>query len=271
MKPSFVYEPAVPWPSNVRALVTARSGGVSVGGCESFNLAVHVEDDPKAVAANRFALEQYLVGSKPMWLKQVHGLRVVDLDAVSDFQADQIEADGSITAALNKACAVLTADCLPILLASSDGSQVAAVHAGWRGLADGILGRAINAFVQPAQDLIAYLGPGISQLHYEVGGEVIDQVLARGKQFSHQYLSTCSEQTKNSFADALEGSFTASLNLRPNKFQLDLYAIAKAQLTALGVQQIYGGDYCTFSDDRWYSHRQNPQGGRFASLIWKIS
>ncbi|MCE2027402.1 peptidoglycan editing factor PgeF [Sessilibacter corallicola] len=293
MDESSFYIPDVPWPGNVRALVTTRLGGVSQGAKAGFNLADHVNDDAESVAANRQQLSEKLAqapGVCPQlnWLQQVHECRVAELSTEVADQSNRIHtpADAAFATDSGKACCILTADCMPVLMSSNTGNAVAAAHAGWRGLAAGVLldtlaeFRAIENRVY--SEFVVYLGPAISGKNYEVGNEVKTQVLQYSSSIAEKVLcvldgqelhaKTTIQSTKNQrhieqlYRSLIESCFCNSQN--PNKYLFDLYALAKAQLSLLNMTKIYGGNYCTYDDERWYSHRQNAQSGRFASLIW---
>jgi YfiH family protein len=230
----------------VRAVATTRSGGCSRGVYAALNLGDHVGDDPAAVEANRRCLRQFLdLPAEPLWLQQVHGTAVADADAVSGpATADAIVARGA-----GQACVVMTADCLPVIFCNAAGTQVAAAHAGWRGLAAGVLEASVAALLgnvaSPAM-LMAWIGPAISAAAYEVGAEVREAFLA---------------------ADPAAAS-AFSANAR-GRWQLDLVAIARRRLAAVGVQRVYGGALCTAGDPgRFFSHRRDGHCGRQATLIW---
>jgi hypothetical protein len=207
----------------------------------SNNLATHVGDDLQTVALNRQQLQAQLGIAEPLWLSQIHGHKVVDVHSPQN-----IEADGSISSSPGAVCAVLTADCLPVLLYDKAGTEVAAIHCGWRGLAQGIIGQAVSRFNCSANAVSAYLGPAISARAYEVGEEVVSAFA----NFQTDKIATVNQQN-------------------PGHFFLDLYAVARLQLQALGVSAIYGGDHCCFSEEeRFYSYRRDGQTGRMASLIW---
>lgn len=235
--------PDWPAPSHVHAYATLRHGGVSAGPYANLNLGSHVGDDPAAVADNRRRLAAALeLPEEPRWLEQVHGTRVLDLDSES------IEpADGAATARAGVVCAVLTADCLPVLLTDRRGRCVGAAHAGWRGLLKGVLPAAVTALDAPPDEVLAWLGPAIGQPAFEVGDEVRDAFAANG--FS----------TERSFLPNPRG-----------RWQADLYALAVESLHRAGVTAIYGGGYCTFQDStRFFSHRREAPCGRMATLIWR--
>lgn len=232
------------WPAHprVRACVTTRIGGISEMPFDSFNLGVHVGDAPDAVAANRGKLQQ-LIGCEPAWLSQVHSSIAVEADPHTCPAAD-----ASWTAETGIACAVLTADCLPVLISDLAGTRVAAAHAGWRGLAAGMLEATVAAMDIPADQLIAWFGPAIGPAAFEVGGEVRDA-----------YVSGHAEAAS---------AFVPSANA--GRFMADIYQLARIRLSACGVAAVYGGGLCTFTDPRFYSYRRAAQTGRFASLVWLV-
>jgi hypothetical protein len=233
--------PDWPAPAGVRAAVSLRTGGVSAPPFDSLNLGDHVGDEPDAVRDNRRRLAAALgLPAAPSWLQQVHGRRVVDLD---EARVVVPEADAAMTARPGRVCAVLTADCLPVLLCRADGSAVAAVHAGWRGLAAGVLESAVAALAAPGEGLMAWLGPAIGPASYEVDDAVRD-----------------------AFPGAPAEAFRPT---RPGHYQADLYALARQRLQRLGVTAIHGGGFCTRADEaRFFSYRRDGRTGRFASLIW---
>lgn len=232
------------WPahSRVRACVTTRSGGVSDVPFDSFNLGVHVGDAPDAVAANRQRLQQ-TIGCEPSWLSQIHSSIAVEADPRACPTAD-----ASWTAEAGVACAVLTADCLPVLFSDLAGTRVAAAHAGWRGLAGGMLEATVAALETPSDQLMAWLGPAIGPAAFEVGGEVRDAFVTQHMEAS--------------------GAFVPSRN--PGRFMADIYQLARIRLSACGIAAVYGGGFCTVSDPRFYSYRRAAQTGRFASLVWLV-
>jgi len=233
--------PQWPAPARVRALSTIRAGGCSRGPYASLNLATRVGDDPAAVERNREVLRGVL-GLDPLWLHQVHGTGVVDAESVPAL----VQADAAVARTRHRACAVLTADCLPVLLAERDGAAVAAVHAGWRGLAAGVLEAAVARMGVAGERLLAWLGPAIGQAAYEVGGDV------RGAFVSED--------------PAAAGAFRAG---GPDKYHADLYALARLRLARLGVTAVHGGGWCTFAErDRFYSYRRDGATGRMATVIW---
>ena len=233
------FAPDWPAPPNVRAWVTERGSAARYG---TLNLALHVDDDANAVAANRARLRAALdLPSEPRWLTQVHGVRVLDLDRERGG-----EADGAVTRKAQVVCAVLTADCLPVLLCDREGRQVGVAHAGWRGLLNGVLPAAVAAFGCEPKDLIAWLGPAIGQAAYEVGAEVRDAFAARSPAASRRFLR----------------------NARGG-WQADLTGLAHDALAAAGVRSLHGGGFCTYTErERFFSHRREAPCGRMGTLIW---
>lgn len=232
--------PDWPAPDSVKAVVTTRSGGVSQPPFDSFNLGDHVDDRPEAVAANRQRLQRAL-GSEPAWMSQVHSNVVVEADPQA-----RPTADACWTTRKGVACAVLTADCLPVLFCDSAGSRVAAAHAGWRGLAAGMLEATVVALGESPTQLMAWLGPAIGPGRFEVGAEVREA-------FVSQHAAACE-------------AFTLSDN--PGRYMADIYQLARIRLAACNVTAVFGGGFCTVSDPRFYSYRRAARTGRFASLIW---
>jgi YfiH family protein len=243
-----VIRPDWPAPANVLALTTTRLGGGSAPPFDSFNLGDHVGDDAAAVAANRQTLLDHCAGLRAVgWLEQVHGTGVVAADA----QRKQ-RADAQFTRARNLACAIMTADCLPVLFCDRDGAQVAAAHAGWRGLCAGVLEKTVATFADPAR-VLAWFGPAIGPANFEVGAEVREQFLSA---------------TSNSvaLAEQIAACFRAA---GPQNYYADIYALASARLRAVGVDAIYGGGLCTVADRaRFYSYRRDGRCGRMATLIY---
>ncbi|WP_340666065.1 peptidoglycan editing factor PgeF [Rhodocyclus gracilis] len=233
-------------PPSVRTLLTTRQGGFSQGAFAGFNLAMHVADDPRAVAANR-ALLATALPSPPHWLEQVHGVEVVELFSPASPDAVPPRADAAITRQAGVVCAVLTADCLPVLLCDREGSVVGAAHAGWRGLCGGVIERTVAAMACPPERLYAFFGPAIGSTAFVVGDEVRAAFLA--------------VDAADSAAFRAQGE---------GKWLADLYALARERLRRLGVAQITGGQACTFRDaERFYSYRRDGSCGRMASLIWR--
>jgi YfiH family protein len=232
-----------PAPPNVRAVATTRAGGVSVGAFASLNLGSHVGDDAHAVSENRLRLRTALeLPRDPAWLNQVHGHAVVEATS----RDAPPTADASFSRSPGQACVVLTADCLPVLLCDRDGTRVAAAHAGWRGLAGGVVESALRAMAVAPDRVLAWLGPAIEQDMFEVGPEVRDRFVARS-------------------ADNA-GAF------KPNergRWQADLYDLARRELARLGVTQVFGGGLRCYADrDRFYSYRRDGKTGRLATLVW---
>ncbi len=242
------FEPDWPAPRGVHALSTCR-GGVGNGGMShapyaQFNLGEHVGDDPAAVAENRRRLKAWArLPEEPSWLAQVHGVTVANLDSSAPYGT----ADAAIARGWGKVCAILTADCLPIVFTTDIGDRVAAVHAGWRGLVAGDIEATVSAMGGPAGRLLAWLGPAIGPRHFEVGAEV-----------------------RAAFVGA---DPEAAVAFEPNargRFMADLGLLARQRLANLGVGHIYGGGECTFARaDRYYSHRRDGITGRQATLIWR--
>lgn len=240
-----ILTPDWPAPPNVRAVCSTRIGGCSLGRYASLNLGGHVQDNPPQVAENRLRYQRLSqMPSAPVWLEQVHGTHVVQLRQGS--KAGET-ADAAVTTEAGVVATVMTADCLPLLLCDNQGTQVAAVHAGWRGLCNGIIEATVAHFNCPAQVMV-YLGPAISQAAFEVGAEVRDAFLKHGNNAS--------------------AAFVAQNN---GKFRADLYQLARQRLHLCGVTQIYGGQYCTYQQaDSFFSYRRDGQTGRMASSIWLI-
>lgn len=235
--------PDWPAPSGVRAAFTLRAGGVSAPPYDSLNVAAHVGDLPACVAENRRRLrEQLRLPGEPAWLEQVHGTDVAELDG----QEAGAPADAVITRRAGRVCAVQVADCMPVLFAARDASVVGVAHAGWRGLAAGVLEATVARLGVPPAGLIAWLGPAISARHFEVGSEVRAAFVARDA----------------GAADAF------AANAR-GRWQCDLVALARRRLAALGIVSVSGGEWCTHSDrERFFSFRRDGQCGRMAALIW---
>ncbi|WP_019882141.1 MULTISPECIES: peptidoglycan editing factor PgeF [unclassified Methylophilus] len=232
--------PDWPAPANVKALQTTRNGGVSMGVYASLNLGDHVKDQPQHVAANRQLLSAYMP-SEPVWLNQVHGVRVIDAALSSCLES----ADASFSSRKQVVCVTMTADCLPVLLCDQAGTAVAAIHAGWRSLCDGVIEATIAAMPVPANQLMAWLGPAIGPEAFEVGGEVRAQFMAQDTQ--------------------AESAFKA----KGDKWLGDLYTIAGQRLQTLGVTQVYGGGRCTYSEpETFFSFRRDGDTGRMGSFIW---
>lgn len=235
--------PDWPAPARVRALITTRNGGASRGPYASFNLGLHSGDEHAAVQANRAAL-QSLLPQAPRWLDQQHGTTVVEADDIASPPA----ADASIARQAGTVCAILVADCIPVLFSDRAGTLVAAAHAGWRGLAGGVIENTVQCTGAMPAKLLAYLGPGIGPRAFEVGADV-----------------------RATFVDRDPAAVQAFAPLGRNKWLADLYALARGALTRAGVTAIYGGGLCTVSDpQRFYSYRRDRVTGRMAALIWRL-
>jgi polyphenol oxidase len=245
VKPTWTV-PDWPAPAGVRALSTHRGGGVSAPPYASLNLGGHVEDSPAAVAENRRRLAAAAeLPAEPVWLSQVHGATVADLDAAQI--VGLAPADAAFTRRAGRVCAILTADCLAILLTSETGDLVAAAHAGWRGLAGGVIEATVRALTVPPATLLAWLGPAIGPQNFEVGPEVREALLQGDP----------------------GGQAAFVLNTR-GRFMADLPQLARRRLEAAGVGRIYGGGECTHADgEQYFSHRRDGVTGRQASLIWR--
>jgi YfiH family protein len=237
--------PDWPAPPGVWASCTTRGGGVSLGAYAGLNLGDHVGDDPESVAANRAQLRVRLaLPGEPLWLRQVHGCAVVGGSAGDGPGA--CEADAAVALGPGTVCAVLTADCLPILLCDRAGTRVAAVHAGWRGLAAGVCEAAVARMQASPADLLAWLGPAIGPGAFEVGSEV-----------------------RCAFLAADPGATGAFRPSPAGRWLADIYLLARRRLAALGVDSVWGGGLCTFDDaQRFFSYRRDGVTGRMASLIW---
>ena len=233
------------FPSNIKLLSTPRhlEGGYSKGNFDNFNLALHVNDEKSTVLANRALLfKHYNLPSAPAWINQTHSNISVDADAISSI----VDADASYSKKLGTVCGVLTADCLPVFISNKEGTAIGVAHAGWRGLVDGIIESLIESFDCNGEDLVVHLGPAISQLSFEVGGEVKSQYLSKNQNFE---------------------SCFAYIN---NKYYLDLYDAARVVLKSFGVSSISGGDRCTYKEsNQYFSYRRDGKcSGRMAHLIW---
>ena len=233
-------------PSGVSLAFSTREGGCSQPPYASLNLGLHVGDDPKMVVANRQLIEQQLtLPAKPVWLEQTHSIDVVEAD-----NSQVINADGSYSQSKNQVCVVMTADCLPVLLCDENGTEVAAVHAGWRGLCDGIIEVAVNKFSHKPAELIAYLGPAIGPMAFEVGAEVKAQFEAKHPQTSQFFSGHKNAQGEQ-------------------KYMADIQGLAEFRLALLGVKRIYADKRCTVTEDNaFFSYRRDGITGRMASFIW---
>jgi polyphenol oxidase len=239
-----VLVPQWPAPATVHAAFTLRTGGVSTGRFASLNVGLHVGDAPEAVAENRRRVRVQLdLPQEPAWVEQVHGIDVYDADRGAPSAP---QADAAIARRTGCICAVQVADCLPVLLAASDGAVVAAVHAGWRGLAAGVLEASVRRLCLDPERLLAWLGPAIGPAHFEVGEEVRAAFMAKDREAAR--------------------AFTANPR---GRWQCDLAALARQRLRRLGISAVFGGEWCTFADpQRFFSHRRDAACGRMAALIW---
>ena len=243
-------------PKNVRALTTTRMGGVSMPPFESLNMGGRTGDNINDVAENRKRLitaEQ--IPSEPYWLNQTHSTVALDISQIKLQPPTGIvnnkqifEADAAYTHQAKQVCVVLTADCMPLLFCSSKGDEVAAAHAGWRGLCNGILEETVKKFSCKPSEIMVWMGPAISAKKYEVGEEI-------KKQFE-----VIDPEAKSAFK---------LINIPEQKYLADLYLIAKQRLNSIGVNKIFGGDYCTYTEqDKFFSYRRENRTGRMASMIW---
>ncbi len=240
-------QPHWPQPARVRSCSTTRQGGVSLPPYDWLNLGSHVGDDPLSVSANRLRLiDLASLPAAPHWLEQVHGTHVVRLTCTTPYSPTLV-ADAAYTHHPGVVCAAMTADCLPVLFASRAGDEVAAAHAGWRGLCAGVLEKTVAEFSARPSDIIAWLGPAIGPQQFEVGDEVRDAFML------------------------IDSRADAAFKPRGNKFLADIYHLARLRLKSCGVTHIYGGEYCTVTDStKFYSYRREVNTGRLASLIWLI-
>lgn len=232
--------PDWPAPANVKAIQTTRRGGLSVKPYDTLNLGSHVQDNSVTVAQNRQLLSHYLP-SEPVWLNQVHGIEVVDAAQCTCVP----EADAAFARQRSVVCVTMTADCLPVLLCDKQGTVVAAVHAGWRSLCDGVIETTVKKMQASPADLMAWLGPAIGPQAFEVGGEVKAAFVAKDAQSEIAFIS------------------------HGDKWLGNLYLIAKQRLANVGVSAVYGGEECTYSQpEKYFSFRRDGITGRMASLIW---
>jgi YfiH family protein len=235
--------PHWPAPRNVRAVITTRAGGVSPAPYDSMNFGLRSGDLEANVRRNRALLREHLP-AEPAWLRQVHGHRVVNAASAQD----DAEADAAVAHQAGQVCVVMAADCMPVLLCDRGGRAVGAAHAGWRGLAGGVIEAAVHELGVPAQDVLTYLGPCIGPANFEVGEDVLAAFTAQDAQAANAFRPYPG---------------------RPGKWLCDLYALARQRLHAVGVRAVYGGGFCTVNDPRFFSHRRDQgKSGRMAGLIW---
>lgn len=243
----FLPRPDWPAPTKVQVRVTDREGGVSDGACSSFNLGFHVEDKPDCVSENRRRLQAALPDVTALqWVRQVHGTAVLSADHETAREVE--EADAIYTRERQLACCIMTADCLPVCFSDRQGTEIAIAHAGWRGLAAGVLEATLEKFSAAPEGILAWLGPAIGPCHFEVGDEV-----------------------KTAFIDSMgKGAGEAfQAGRQQDKWMADLYALARLRLQAAGLKAISGGGACTYCDEeKFYSYRRNSHTGRFATLIY---
>ncbi|MFO7189924.1 MAG: peptidoglycan editing factor PgeF [Pseudomonadota bacterium] len=233
--------PDWPAPPSVKAFITTRAGGVSAGPYASFNPSPRVGDDPAAVERNLEILRSVLPAD-PVWLRQVHGTQVVDAASAAPYT----EADGSVAHVRHIVCGVWTADCMPVLFADREGHAVGVAHAGWRGLAAGVLEATLARLGVAPERVMAYLGPAISQRAFEVGNDVYEAFVNDDPEAADAFLPGAA-----------------------GKYHADLYALARLRLARAGVKEVYGGGFCTYTQaERFYSFRRDRVTGRMASLIW---
>ena len=229
-------------PGNIAAFTTLRHGaGHSVAPFDTFNLGLRSGDDAAVVERNRTELhDRFGLPSHPRWLRQVHGTRVV-----VEPDADEPEADAAVTRHRGTVLAILTADCMPVVFASRDGDELGAAHAGWRGLAAGVLEATLDAMHTPREKIVAWLGPAAGQASYEVGAEVFDAFVAQNPAAAAAFVPT-----------------------RPGHSRVDLYALARQRLAHAGVMDVQGGGFDTIGDARFFSHRRDQRTGRMATIAW---
>ncbi|HEY7986322.1 MAG TPA: peptidoglycan editing factor PgeF [Methylophilaceae bacterium] len=237
--------PDWPAPANVKTLQTTRGGGYSQPPYDSLNFGDHVGDDPMAVAKNRQSLS---LPSEPVWLEQVHGVEVV----LAEQASCRPRADATVSFHPGAVCAVMTADCLPVLLCDQAGTVVAAVHAGWRGLADGVIEAAVGRMQVAPEGIMAWLGPAIGPHAFEVGDDVKDAFMLHDAVANSAFMPVASSTSSG-----------------VQKYLADIYLLARQRLNALGITKVYGGGLCTYTDsERFFSFRRDEKTGRMATLIW---
>jgi polyphenol oxidase len=235
--------PEWPAPARIRAFVTSRHGGVSAGEYASLNLGTSGGDDPRNVAANRLIVRDHLP-AMPRWMAQVHGTAVCDLDALGN--RDIAAADAAVTRVAGTVGVVLTADCMPLFLCDRAGTRAGVAHAGWRGMAAGVIENTVAALGADPREVLAWMGPTIGPAAFEVGAEVREAFLAAGPE--------------------------AGAAFEPHgvgKFMADLYALARLRLARAGVREVHGGGFCTYREpQRFFSYRRVPASGRMGAFIW---
>lgn len=245
--------PDWPAPRRVRAFVTTRTGGVSEGEYATLNLGLSSGDDPERVAHNR-ALVGDVLPAEPMWLAQVHGTEVaradtfrIDVERTGEYRMPSPpKADACVADRPGQVCVVLTADCMPVFFCDAAGTRVAVAHAGWRGLAAGVLENTLAAMDVAAPHVLAWMGPAIGPDAFEVGPEVREAFLAGDR-----------------------GAEVAFRPGKPGKYMADLYLLARRRLEVAGVRSVHGGGFCTYHDaERFFSYRRTPQSGRMGAFIW---
>lgn len=238
-----IIKPEWPAPKNIVAFTTTRTGGVSQDACTSLNLGNRNADTSENIAANRLILRTEMhLPNEPYWINQTHSTIAIEID----HNYKLTEADASFTTKTNCICVVNTADCLPLLVCDRDGTAVAAIHAGWRGLLDGIIENTLDLFPQQPDEILVWLGPAIGPTVYEVGNEIRAQFIEHDPQ--------------------AEQAFVASLN---DRWLMNMYLLARQRIHTKGITAIYGGDHCTYTEnDRFFSHRRDSKTGRQASLIY---
>ena len=248
-----VIKPTWPAPGAIHALVTTRQGGVSCPPYDTLNLGDHVGDDPASVIANRQLLRTY-VPAEPLWLKQTHSIQVSTPDTRTQFSSKPYEADAAVTNIPDEVLAIMTADCLPVLLSNGNGTVIGAAHAGWRGLCDGVLENTVSEMLKlshqsSAANFIAWMGPAIGPESFEVGEDVV----GRFQECGLHDMKQCFLPISN----------------KPGKYLADLYQLGRDRLKRAGVESTFGGDLCTVLDQgQFFSYRRDGVTGRFASLIW---
>ncbi len=245
-------------PNNITSFYTSRTGGFSKPPYESFNLAQHVADDKESVLRNRELLESLTPGATSwQWLDQVHGSEVLIIDDASKQSSQPVTADGIVCRVPGTVCCILTADCLPVFFADRQGKEVAIAHAGWRGLAGGILEKTVLAMNTASKDVLAFLGPAIGPCHFEVGAEVLEAFLSQQSEHDGKL------ETRKCFEEIQSGE------LVEQKYLADLYSLARQKLYRLGIAEISGGADCTFcQQEAFFSYRRDGEMGRMLNAIF---